>query len=107
MSMIFQTTTVELVKQILTANTKVLHGLFGIIEASGYFPPRLFLNEFLMHGSDPRDQDARMDSWTPFALSADDYSVVKIWWLQDHPDAIEDTLDENCWTDWMVKILEM
>ena len=50
-------------KNILTENTNVLYGIFGIISTSGYFPSFYFLNEFLMQGSDPCDQDGRMEEW--------------------------------------------
>jgi hypothetical protein len=105
MSMIFQTASVKLAKEVLTTNSKVLYGIFGQIESSGYFPPVSFLNEFFMLGSGPCDQDERMNSWTPFALSADDYGVIKYWWIEHHPGAIEDDLGEKRWNDWIVKIL--
>jgi hypothetical protein len=106
MPIISHTAQIKLAKEVLTANTKVLYGIFGQIESSGYFPPRLFLNEFFMGGSDPCDQDERMGRWTPFALSVDDYSVIKQWWIEHHPGAIEVTLGQNGWDDWIASILD-
>src|SRR5262249_7930489 len=72
---------VDAAKQVLSADEAVLYGIFGIIGNSGYFPPREFLNEFLMVGSDPCDQDGRMGRWKPFALSPGEYDEVKAWWV--------------------------
>jgi hypothetical protein len=71
---------INLAKKVLLENTKVLYGIFGIINTSGFFPPRGFLNEFLEGGSDPCDQDGRMDSWIPFELSESEYEIIKKWW---------------------------
>lgn len=90
---------------ILDENSKVLYGIFGMIENSGYFPPCDFLNEFLLHGSDPCDQDYRMGEWKPFILTKQEYEVVKKWWYELHPEAIESHLDCECWDDWVQMIL--
>ena len=97
----------ELAKNVLSENTKVLYGIFGVIESSGYFPPMAFLNEFLMVGHDPCDQDGRMDSWKPFSLSFDDYISLKKWWVANHPDAVEDSLGVDSWSDWALEVVEM
>lgn len=65
---------VALAKRILSDNSKVLYGIFGIINTSGYFPPCSLLNEFLMAGNDPCDQDGRMKNWKPFKLSSEEHS---------------------------------
>ena len=60
---------VETAKLVLEADEAVLYGIFGLIGASVYFPPRDFLNEFLMVGNDPCDQDGRMSGAVrPLAL---------------------------------------
>jgi len=41
---------IALAKRVLTEDTKVLYGIFGIINTSGYFPPHKFLNEFFLIG---------------------------------------------------------
>jgi hypothetical protein len=96
---------VETAKRVLTANEAVLYGIFGQISAFPYFPPRPFLNEFLMGGSDPCDQDRRMGTWTPFALSSEEYREVKEWWAQSHPGSVENALGARCWNDWAQVIL--
>lgn len=90
---------------ILDENSKVLYGIFGMIDSSGYFPPCDFLNEFLFHGSDPCDQDYRMGEWKPFILTTQEYDIVKKWWCELHPKTIESHLDCECWDDWTQKIL--
>ena len=92
-------------KWALGASEAVLHGIFGMISGSGYFPPRMFLNEFLMRGSDPCDQDGRMGTWTPLELSADEYREVLSWWVSRHPNAVEDSLGVECWNDWVQEVL--
>ena len=92
-------------KSVLSDNTKVLYGIFGVVESSGYFPPRAFLNEFLMQGSDPCDQDRRSAEWSPVSLSPEEYSELKEWWISSHPDAVVDSLGVNCWDDWIGEIL--
>jgi hypothetical protein len=92
-------------KRVLEVNEAVLYGVFGMIRGSGYFPPRMFLNEFLMSGNDPCDQDQRMGTWMPIELSADDYREVLSWWVGRHPDAVEDRLGAECWNDWVHEIL--
>ena len=96
---------VVLAKRVLSENTKVPYEIFGIIDTSGYFPPRLFLNEFLIGGSDPCDQDERMENWTPFALSEEEYSIILSWWQTKYPGTVEDRLNANSWSDWVPKIL--
>jgi hypothetical protein len=96
---------VETAKRVLEADEAVLYGIFGVIGGSGYFPPRDFLNEFLMVGNDPCDQDGRMSRWQPFALSPEDYEVVKAWWVAGHPDAVVSDLNVDNWDDWIQAIL--
>ena len=96
---------IEAAKQVLAADEAVLYGIFGPIGSSGYFPPRPFLNEFLMRGSDPCDQDGRMPRWHPFTLSPDEYLAVKTWWQVGHPGAVEADLGTGCWDDWVQEIL--
>ena len=97
--------TLDTAKQVLAANEAVLYGIFGVIGSSGYFPPRALLNEFLMRGNDPCDQDGRMDAWQPFALSPEEYREVKAWWVAGHADAVEDSLGVDSWDDWVQEIL--
>ncbi len=93
-------------KAVLAENSRVLYGIFGVVENSGVFPPRDFLNEFFLVGYDPCDQDGRMPSWSAFQLTVDEYAQVKEWWLQCHSGAREDSLGESCWNDWVIKLLE-
>jgi hypothetical protein len=95
-----------LAKRILADNSVVLFGIFGMVETSGFFPPREFLNEFLMVGYDPCDQDGRMASWVPFELSIEGYQLVKDWWIEKHPGTVEDSLSANSWNDWVQCILD-
>jgi len=97
---------VELAKKIIVQNTNVLYGIFGVIDSSRYFPPKKFLNQFLMAGSDPCDQDGRMDSWRPFTLNEDEYEIIKEWWLAEHTGSIVDDLGEENWDDWAVEIIQ-
>ncbi|AAS61128.1 hypothetical protein CQP30_19815 [Yersinia pestis] len=94
-------------KRVLDENAKVLYGIFGVISCSGYFPPLPFLNEFFMAGSDPCDQDERMDSWCPFTLTSSEYEEVKAWWLVSRPGTVESALGSECWDDWIQEILEL
>lgn len=96
---------VESAKQVLAANEAVLYGIFGVIGSSGYFPPRDFLNDFLLKGNDPCDQDGRMSAWQPFAVSPEDYRLIKAWWMANHAGAVEDALSADCWADWVQEIL--
>lgn len=100
------TESVDIAKYVLLENIKVKYGIFGFIKGSGYFPPLLFLNQFLMGGSDPCDQDGRMESWQPFSLSNEDYMKIKEWWVGVDPNAKEDALGTDCWEDWIQEILE-
>jgi hypothetical protein len=95
----------ESAKQVLEANEKVLYGIFGVIGSSGYFPPRDFLNDFLMQGNDPCDQDGRMSAWQPFAVSPEEYCQIKAWWMAGHTGAVEHALGADCWDDWVQEIL--
>jgi hypothetical protein len=97
----------ELAKQVLSANQTVRFGIFGAIGAYPYFPPREFLNEFLMVGNDPCDQDGRMSSWPPFTVSSEEYREVLAWWVASHPGAAENRLDTACWDDWVQVVLNL
>jgi hypothetical protein len=96
---------VDAAKRVLTADEAVLYGIFGVIGGSGYFPPRQFLNEFLMAGCDPCDQDGRMGGWQPFTLSPGKYDDVKAWWMSGHLGAITSELGVESWNDWVQVIL--
>lgn len=93
-------------RRVLEENTKVLYGIFGIIDFSGYFPPLPFLNEFFIAGSDPCDQDGRMSCWRPFTLTISEYEEVKAWWVSSRPGTVESPLNSECWSDWIQEILE-
>jgi hypothetical protein len=97
----------EKAKEVLLANTIVPYGVFGVIEGSGYFPPRFFLNEFFMSEYDPCDQDGRMGRWEAFSLSNEDYLILKQWWICRNPDTVEDSLSTNCWLEWVEKVFEI
>ena len=92
-------------KQVLAANEAVLYGVFGVIGYSGYFPPRRFLNEFLLGGTDPCDQDGRMPDWRPFAVGPEEYDDLKEWWFAGHVGATEDDLGVDSWDEWVQEIL--
>jgi hypothetical protein len=96
---------VQAAKAVLEADEAVLYGIFGVIGSSGYFPPRAFLNEFLMVGSDPCDQDERMDRWQPFMLAPSEYEEIKAWWVAGHRGAVTSDLGVQCWDDWVQMIL--
>jgi hypothetical protein len=98
---------VEIAKRVLAANEVVLFGIFGCIKGSGYFPPREFLNEFLMGGNDPCDQDSRMGTWPPISLSPEEYRQVFSWWLTQHRDTVEDNLGAETFSDWVQKIFDL
>jgi len=93
-------------KRVLDENTKVLYGIFSIIDGSGYFPPLPFLNEFFIAGSDPCDQDSRMGHWRPFKLTPFEYEEVKAWWVSSRSGTVESPLNSECWSDWIQEILE-
>jgi hypothetical protein len=96
---------VDTAKEVLEADTAVLYGIFGHIGGTGYFPPREFLNEFLMVGCDPCDQDRRMGHWRPFTLSPEQYDEIKIWWVGGHPGTVVSDLGVGSWNDWAQVIL--
>ncbi len=98
---------IEKVKNILEENTKVLYGIFGIIYDSGYFPPIKILNEFLMKGYDPCDQDGRMEKWTPLELNETEYKEIKKWWFNKYENTIEYDFGKNSWDEWIQEILEL
>ena len=89
--------------RILTAN---IHVPYGIFDGSGYFPPLAFLNDFLLRGSDPCDQDCRMGTWRPFALTSEEYAIVTNWWLETNENAVVADLGCACWDDWVQEILD-
>ncbi len=96
----------EAAKQVLAADEEVLYGIFGMIGVSGLFPPRTFLNEFLMRGSDPCDQDGRMSDWQPFTVSPEEYHELKSWWVAHHAGAVEDRFGVECWDHWVQEVLD-
>ncbi|MDV5355873.1 hypothetical protein QM201_13395 [Enterobacter asburiae] len=91
--------------RILDANINVPYGIFSIIDGSGYFPPLAFLNAFLLQGSDPCDQDGRMGTWRPFALTSEEYATVKKWWFEANENAVVADLVCACWDEWVQEIL--
>ncbi|QNQ19727.1 hypothetical protein HF650_08135 [Kosakonia sp. SMBL-WEM22] len=91
--------------RILDANINVPYGIFSIIDGSGYFPPLAFLNAFLLQGSDPCDQDGRMGTWRPFALTSEEYATVKKWWFEANENAVVADLGCACWDEWVQEIL--
>lgn len=97
---------VEIACKVLSKNETVQFGIFGLIGRSEYFPPRLFLNEFLMMGNDPCDQDQRMEQWNAFELNFEEYETVRQWWLSEHPRAIKELPGVSCWADWVHEIIE-
>ncbi|MGU5763054.1 hypothetical protein [Aeromonas hydrophila] len=97
---------IEKAKKVLTENSRVPYGIFGVVRGSGFFPPRFFLNEFLSAGSDPCDQDGRMASWIPFELTAEEYLEIIKWWVSLYPNSIEDALSQSSWQEWSVEIIE-
>jgi hypothetical protein len=99
-------TSVEIACRVLSQNETVQFGIFGLIGKSEYFPPLRFLNEFFMKGHDPCDQDQRMSKWNSFELNSEEYETVRRWWVSDHPRAIKELSDVNCWADWVHEILE-
>ena len=96
---------IETAKRVLAADEAVPFGIFGVISAFPYFPPREFLNEFLMEGLDPCDQDGRRRGWAPFAVSPEEYREVLAWWAAGHPGAVASDLGVGCWDDWVQMIL--
>lgn len=93
-------------KQVLAANEAVLYGIFGVVGASGYFPPLRFLNEFLVRGQDPCDQDGRMPAWQPLTLGPEEYGDLQAWWVAGHPGATEDNLGVDSWDEWVQEIID-
>lgn len=59
-----------------------------------------------MGGSDPCDQDGRMESWEPFSFDVEGYLTVKKWWIEKYPRTVEDRLGVNSWDDWIQEIFE-
>jgi len=98
---------IENAKTVLLENARVLYGIFGVVASSNYFPPRDLLNEFLMGGSDPCDQDERMAPWQPFALSPEEFAAVQQWWCELHPDAVTDALGATYWSEWTRELLDL
>ena len=100
----------NLAKCVLVADETKVGGIFQVIGALGFFPPRIFLNEFFMAGSDPVDQDGLLKKihnlWKPFSLSSDEYEEIKAWWVSNHPGAVEDGLEVTCWDDWLQEVLD-
>lgn len=96
---------VETAKRVLTENSAVMYGIFGVVSSSGLFPPREFLNQFLSLGYDPCDQDGRMRGWPSFHLLPREYLEIKAWWMLAHPGANENSLGAECWDDWVQEIL--
>jgi hypothetical protein len=92
-------------RRILGANKNVLYGIFGEVATSSFFPPHQFLNEFLMVGYDPCDQDNRMSNWKPFELSMDEYLEVQKWWMSEHPGTTVTSLGVDDWDAWIQEIL--
>lgn len=97
---------IERAIKVLTENTKVLYGFFGVVEQSPFFPPCSFLNEFFQKGFDPCDQDSRMRNWEPFELNLQEYEAVASWWLKNHPNSTINALEVKNWDDWQIKIIE-
>lgn len=95
----------EEAKRVLTANESVPYGIFGVVSSSDVFPPYEFLNEFFAQGSDPCDQDFRMGKWVPFRLTLEEYSAIKLWWSEQHPNATEERLHVTNWYDWVQALL--
>jgi hypothetical protein len=98
---------IELAKSVLTENSQVLFGIFGTIKVSGYFPPRKFLNQFFSQGSDPCDQDGRMDNWKPFSINDNEYEAILNWWVSIYPNTVVDDLGQESWGSWSLEIVEM
>lgn len=97
---------IERAKKLLTENTKILYGIFGVVECSPFFPPCDFLNEFFQKGSDPCDQDSRMGNWEPFELNTQEYEALASWWLKNHPNSTINALGVKNWEDWQIIIIE-
>jgi len=95
----------EMARRVLAANEDVPFGIFGIISSCPYFPPRDFLNEFLMGGSDPCDQDGVIGGWLPFTVSPEEYRELLAWWQAAHPGAVASDLGVGCWDHWIQVIL--
>ena len=98
---------IKLAKTVLNENSKILYGIFGVVESSGYFPTREILNGFLMQGNDPCDQDGRMSSWQSFELDELEYDQVQAWWVSNHPDVKTDSMGHHNWNNWIDDILDL
>ena len=90
---------------VISRNSQVRYGTFSIIDSSGVFPPREFLNTFLLGGSDPCDQDSTMKPWKPFELSVDEYEVVFGWWQSGHNASVVDSMECDSWGGWVAKLI--
>ncbi len=99
------TTAVDAAKRVLEADEQVPYGIFGHVGGSGYFPSREFLNEFLIVGCDPCDQDGRLARWMPFVLRSEEYDVIQRWWVAKHNGAVVSDLGAACWDEWVQRIL--
>src|SRR5438034_11340182 len=100
------TNDIERAKAVLAENSTMPFGIFGVVAGSKRFPPRELLNEFLMGGSDPCDQDQRMVPWPPFMLSADEFAAVEAWWQSVHPGSVTDWVVMDSWHDWTAQLIE-
>lgn len=100
------TSPVEKAKYIISANVTYSYGLFRHVCDSGLFPPHAMMNEFLMIGHFPEDQDGLTGKWRPFTLSTEEYDKVKEWWVIEHPGSVEDGLGQRDWSSWIGEILE-
>ncbi len=80
----------ELVKKIVGESPT-----FKIIDGETYFPPLKVMNDFLIQGHDPADQDDLYPRWNPFEIDENTYRQLKLWWITDNPDAKEDWLGLN------------
>ncbi len=99
-------TEVTKVKKILSENSKVPYGIFGVIESTRYFPPRELLNQFLYKGYDPCVQYGKMNNWKPTVLNENQYSSIVEWWKIEHSNIKVDFLDKTDWNEWTNAILE-
>lgn len=99
---------INLAKKVLSENIANTNnwGIFNCIDSSFFFPPRKILNQFLESGSDPCDQDRRMEDWSPFSLNKSEYNIVKNWWFLDRSGVVDD-LEQTNWDDWIGELLDI